>query len=117
MINLDAWKKLPPDLQAIVEHAAMANMVWSYSKANWDAIGALDRFKGAGVKESELDREAQEKIEDLCIQFMEMEAAKNPDYAKIAKSIVDYLQGADKLRRFEGRFKSGDYLKRYPAIK
>jgi TRAP-type mannitol/chloroaromatic compound transport system substrate-binding protein len=100
-----------------VEHAAMANMVWSYSKANWDAIGALERFKGAGIKESELDQEAQDKLEELCIKFMEMEATKNPDYAKIAKSLVDYLKRFDKVRGMEGRFKSGTAIKKYPEIK
>jgi TRAP-type mannitol/chloroaromatic compound transport system substrate-binding protein len=117
MINMDAWKKLPPDLQAIVEHAAMANMVWGYSKANWDAIAALEKFKAAGIKESQLDQKAQEKLEELCIKFMEMEAAKNPDYAKIAKSMVDYLKRFDRVRVMEGRFRSGTPLKKYPDIK
>ena len=89
MINMDAWKKLPPDLQAVVEQAAMANMVWSYAKANWDAMGALEKFKAAGIKESPLDQKAQEKLEELCIKFMEMESAKNPNYAKIAKSMIN----------------------------
>jgi TRAP-type mannitol/chloroaromatic compound transport system substrate-binding protein len=117
MINIDAWKKLPPDLQAIVEQAAMANMVWSYAKANWDAIAALEKFKAAGIKESQLDQKAQEKLEELCIKFMELEATKNPDYAKIAKSMVDYLKRFDKVREIEGRFKSGTPLKKYPDIK
>jgi TRAP-type mannitol/chloroaromatic compound transport system substrate-binding protein len=117
MINMDAWKKLSPDLQAIVEHAAMANMVWGYSKANWDAIAALEKFKAAGIKESQLDQKAQEKLEELCIKFMEMEAAKNPDYAKIAKSMVDYLKRFDRVRVMEGRFRSGTPLKKYPDIK
>jgi hypothetical protein len=66
---------------------------------------------------SELDAESQEKLQELCIQFMEKEAAKNPDYAKIAKSMVDYLKGFDKVRQMEGRFKSGSLLKKYPEIK
>jgi len=117
MINLDAWKKLPPDLQAIVENAAMANMVWSYSKANFDAIEAVEKFKAAGIQESRLDQEAQDKLEELCIKFMEMESGKNPDYAKIAKSIGDYLKRFDKVRDMEGRFKAGTALKTYPEIK
>ena len=117
MINMDAWKKLPPDLQAVVEQAAMANMVWSYAKANWDAMGALEKFKAAGIKESPLDQKAQEKLEELCIKFVEMESAKNPDYAKIAKSMINYLKRFDKVRDMEGRFKSGTGLKIYPEIK
>jgi TRAP-type mannitol/chloroaromatic compound transport system substrate-binding protein len=114
---MDAWKKLPPDLQAIVENAAMSNMVWVYAKSNWESIAALEKFKTAGIKESQLDQAAQDKLEELCIKYMEMEAAKNPDYAKIAKSMVDFLKGFDKVRQMEGRFKSGTALKKYPEIK
>jgi TRAP-type mannitol/chloroaromatic compound transport system substrate-binding protein len=117
MINMDVWKKLPADLKAIVETAAMSNMVWSYAKANWDSISALEKFKKAGVQDSPLDKEAQEKLEALCIQFIELEAAKNPDYAKIVKSMIDYLKGFDKVRDMEGRFRSGTSLKKYPVIK
>jgi TRAP-type mannitol/chloroaromatic compound transport system substrate-binding protein len=117
MINMDAWKKLSPDLQAIVENAAMSNMVWTYSKTNWESIAALEKFKAAGIKESHLDQKAEEKLEGLCIKFMEMEAAKNADYAKIAKSMVHFLKGFDKVRNVEGRFKCGTALKKYPEIK
>jgi len=48
---------------------------------------------------------------------MEMEAARNPDYAKIAKSMVDHLKRYDKVRELEGRFRVGTPLKRYPEIK
>ena len=51
------------------------------------------------------------------MKFMELEAAKNPDYAKIAKSMVDYLKRFDKVRDMEGRFKYGTGLKTYPEIK
>jgi TRAP-type mannitol/chloroaromatic compound transport system substrate-binding protein len=117
MINLDAWNKLSPDLQAIVQHAAMANMVWSYAKSNWDASTAVENFMKAGIQESPLDQASQEKLEELCIKYMEMEAARNPDYAKIAKSMVDHLKRYDKIRQLEGRFRVGTPLKRYPDIK
>jgi len=76
MINMDAWKKLPPDLQAVVENAAMANMVWSYAKANWDAIEASEKFKAAGIQESRLDQQAQDKLEELCTKFMKWNPVK-----------------------------------------
>ncbi|MDD5475429.1 MAG: TRAP transporter substrate-binding protein DctP, partial [Syntrophales bacterium] len=117
MINMDAWNKLPADLKAIVETAAKANMVWSYARANWDSIEALKNFKEAGIQESRLDEEAQKKIESLAIEFMEREAARNPDYAKIAKSMINYLREFDEVRNFEGRFGHGTSLSRYPDIK
>lgn len=117
MINMDAWNKLPKDLQAIVETAARANMSWSYAKANWDAIAAVKNFQKAGIKESKLDKAAQDKMESLAMQFMENESAKNPDYAKIAKSMVNYLKEFDAVRNLEGRFGAGTSLKKYPNIK
>jgi TRAP-type mannitol/chloroaromatic compound transport system substrate-binding protein len=117
MINMDAWNKLPKDLQAIVEIAAKASMSWAYAKANWDAIAAVENFKKAGIEESKLDKTAQDKLESLAIQYMEIESAKNPDYAKIAKSMVNYLVGFDTVRDLEGRFASGTSLKIYPNVK
>jgi len=116
-INMDAWKKLPPDLKAIVENAAMATMTWSYAKGNWDSIGAVERFKAAGIQITELNQEAQDKLEELCVKFMEMESARNPDYAKVAKSMVNFLKGMDTVKKLEGPFRSGSILKRYPVIK
>jgi len=117
MINMDAWKKLTPDLQSIIENAAMANMVWGYAKGNYDSIEAVKKFKQAGIIEVELDQAAQDKIENLCIEYLEKEAAKNPDYARILKSMMDYLKGFDIVRANEGRFKTGTITKRYPVIK
>jgi len=117
MINKDAWNALPDDLKAIVANACKANLIWSYAKANWNAMEALKKFKAAGIEESRLNEEAQEKIEELCMKFMEKESAKNPDYAKIAKSMVSFVKGFDEVRKVEGRFSSGTALKYYPNIK
>ncbi len=115
-INMDAWKKLPKDLQTIVEQAAMANMTWSYAKGNWDSIAAVEKFKKAGIEISELNQEAQDKLEELCAKFIEMEAARNPDYAKVAKSMVKFLKGMDTVKRLEAD-SSVILLTAYPEIK
>jgi TRAP-type mannitol/chloroaromatic compound transport system substrate-binding protein len=117
MINMDAWNKLPANIQAIVENAAKANLIYAYSKANWDGVTALENFKKAGIQESRLNEEAQQKLEELSIRFMEMESVRNPDYAKIAKSMVDYIKRYDAMRQVEGRFASGTSLRAYPDIK
>jgi TRAP-type mannitol/chloroaromatic compound transport system substrate-binding protein len=117
LINMNAWKKLPKEYQVMVENVAMANMTWSYAKGNWDSITAVDNFKKAGTQITELNQEAQDKLEELCVKFMEMESAKNPDYAKVAKSMVNFLKGMDTVKKIEGPFRSGNILKRYPEIK
>jgi TRAP-type mannitol/chloroaromatic compound transport system substrate-binding protein len=116
MINEKAWNDLPDDLKKIVETAAKANMVWSYSKANYDSMEAQKKFKEAGIKESRLDEDVQKKLESLCIEYVEKEAAKNPDYAKIAKSIFDYLKEFEGMRKMEGRFSFGTNIENYPTI-
>ena len=116
MINMDVWNKLPADLKAIVETAAQANMVWTYAKANWDNMEALENFEKAGIKESRLDQKTQDRLQELCTQYVEMESKKNPDFAKIAKSMIVYLKRFDKMRAAEGPFAFGTALKKYPVI-
>jgi len=117
LVNMDAWKKLPKEYQVMVETACQANVAWTYAKGNFDSIKAVDDFKKAGIEISELDQNAQDKLEELCVRFMELESARNPNYAKIAKSMVNYLKGMDTVKRLEGPFRSGNILKRYPDIK
>jgi TRAP-type mannitol/chloroaromatic compound transport system substrate-binding protein len=117
LINMDAWKKLPKEYQAMVEQAAMANVIWTYSKGNFDSITAVENFRKAGTEITVLDQEAQDKLEELCVKFMEEESARNPNYAKIAKSVINFLKGMDTVKRLEGPFRSGNILKRYPDIK
>ena len=101
----------------MVEQAAMANVLWTFSKGYFDSIKAVADFKAAGTEITELDQAAQDKLEELCIKFMELESARNPNYAKIAKSVVNFLKGVDTVKRLEGPFHSGNLLKRYPDIK
>jgi len=117
IINMNSWKKLPKEYQVMVENTAMANMTWSYAKGNWDSIAAVENFKKAGTQITELNQEAQDRLEELCVKFMELESTKNPDYAKIAKSVVNFLKGMDTVKKLEGPFRSGNILKRYPDIK
>jgi TRAP-type mannitol/chloroaromatic compound transport system substrate-binding protein len=117
IINMNSWKKLPKEYQAVLENAAISNMIWCYAKGNWDCVAAVENFKKAGTQFSELNQEAQDKLEELCVKFMEVESAKNPDYAKIAKSIVNYVKKMDQLKKVEGPFRSGYIMKRYPEIK
>jgi TRAP-type mannitol/chloroaromatic compound transport system substrate-binding protein len=116
MINMDVWNKLPADLKVIVETAAQANMIWTYAKANWDNMAALENFEKAGIKESRLDQKTQDRLQELCTQYIEMESKKNADFGKIAKSMIVYLQRFDKVRAAEGPFAFGTALKKYPVI-
>ena len=102
-------EEIAQDFQAIVENAAMANIIWTYAKGNFDSIRAVENFKKAGTEITVLDQEAQDKLEELCVKFMEMESARNPNYAKIAKSMVNFLKGMDTVKRHGGSLPFGEH--------
>ena len=98
----------------------MANMIWTYAKGNWDSIDGRGKLQEKReLKSAELDQEAQDKLEELCVKFMEVGIWPGiPNYAKIAKSVVNYLEGHG---HGETTWKvpsvRGTILKRYPDIK
>ena len=117
MINMDAWKKLPPDLQAIIEEAGKASVLWSYAFYEWDSIAAVKNFEDVGTIVTYLDEPAIRKIEELSMKFAEIEAAKNPDYAKVLNSMMSYLKSFEKVRKVEGIFGFGRNPTKYPEVK
>lgn len=117
MINMDAWKKLPAYLQAIVEEAGKATALWSYSYYMWKDIKATENFLKKGTTITRLDEQGIRKLEELSMKFAEMEAAKNPDYAKMLKSMMDYLHKFERVRDVYSPFSFGRNLTTYPKIK
>ncbi|MBI5967907.1 MAG: TRAP transporter substrate-binding protein DctP [Deltaproteobacteria bacterium] len=116
MINMDAWKKLPADLQAIVEAAGKATVLWHNGHSNWLDIAGTENFKKAGVIITRLSSEDLAKLEKLSVTFMEREAAKNPDYKKIVKSIMTYLKGYAPVRDWQEPFGFGRNPTIYPKV-
>jgi len=116
MINMDAWKKLPPDLQAIVEAAGKATMLWSNGHWNWLDIAGTENFRKAGHTITKLSKEDLAKLEQFSIKFMEMEAAKNPDYKKVLKSMMTYLKGYAPVRDWQGEWSFGRNPTIYPKV-
>lgn len=50
MINMDAWNKLPKDLQAILELVCYENILKNFAWSTWDSIVALEKQKAYGMK-------------------------------------------------------------------
>ncbi len=116
MINMDAWKKLTPDLQILLEQAGKATVLWSNGYFNWHDIAATDNFKKKGITITSLPKEDLKKLEELAVKFMEMEAAKNPDYKKIVKSMMTYFKGYAAVRDWQGDWAFGRNPTIYPKI-
>lgn len=116
MINMDAWKKLPPHIQTILEEAGKATVLWSNAHWNWLDIAATQNFLKAGTTVTKLGDEDLAKLEKLSVKFMEMEAAKNPDYKKMVKSMMDYMRSYSAVRDWQGAWSFGRNPTVYPKL-
>jgi TRAP-type mannitol/chloroaromatic compound transport system substrate-binding protein len=116
MINMDAWKKLPPDLKAIVEEAGKASVLWSNGHWNWLDIKGTENFIKKGTTVTKLPKEEVAQLEKMSVKFMEMEAAKNPIYKKELLSMMTYFKGYAPVRDWQGEWAFGRNPTVYPKI-
>ncbi|NWF57107.1 MAG: TRAP transporter substrate-binding protein DctP [Syntrophaceae bacterium] len=116
MINMEAWKKLPADVKSMMEVAGKATVLWSNGFGNWGDIAATENFLKKGTTVTKLGKEDLAKLEQLSVKFMEMEAAKNPDYKKILKSMMAYFKGYAPVRDWQGEWAFGRNPTVYPKI-
>jgi TRAP-type mannitol/chloroaromatic compound transport system substrate-binding protein len=116
MINLDAWKKLPDDLKAIMEEAGKATILWYNAYGNWTDVAATKAFLEKGTTVTKLPPEDLAKLEKLAVKFMEIEAAKNPDYKEMIKSMMDYMKKYEPVRDWQGEWSFGRNPTIYPNL-
>jgi len=116
MINKKSWDVLPPDLKYIVEMAAQANvaqMTAYYDNLN---IEALKKFEQAGTTVYKLSDADLRTIEKYAWEWVEQQAAKSPDYKKVAQSYFQYMKDYAKIRSYNEPFGHGRNLSSYPNI-
>lgn len=91
LISLNAWEKLPKDLQEIVKVAAMACNLESHcwSEAN-NADALEDLVKNHGVKTDVLPAEIVAKLKELTFEVLEAEAAKDPRTKKVHEAFMAF---------------------------
>ena len=91
VVNGDAWKKLPADLQAIFESAckevAMVDYLAEIEGANPDY---LQRYEKSSMQIFVLDEQSMEKISEITDRLCDGIAAKDPFAAKVLKSQRDF---------------------------
>ena len=107
MINKAAWAKLPADLKLIVEKSSIATTAYFSSWLEFSDIAAQKNFKKAGTQIFKLSDEELKIIEQHAWDYLVTEAAKNPDFHKIALSMFQFLKDFEYARNAEKPFSQG----------
>jgi TRAP-type mannitol/chloroaromatic compound transport system substrate-binding protein len=107
MINKKAFDKLPDRIKFMFKEAAMATMMWSWTYFEYSSGEYTRKFKEAGIKYSILDEATLDKMHERAYQYMIEDAAKNPDYAKIAFSQAKYFKDLEEWRTIQQPFTWG----------
>jgi TRAP-type mannitol/chloroaromatic compound transport system substrate-binding protein len=115
-INMDAWNSLPPDLQACFEDAMLAQCVESANYINNSEIEGLRKTIDYGTTITKMDDPSMVKVTGIVNGFMEDESAKNPDYAEMLKSMMDFLKSWEDVRDFQSPWGFGQNPVGYPNI-
>jgi TRAP-type mannitol/chloroaromatic compound transport system substrate-binding protein len=123
LVNLDAWKALPENYRVIFEEAAKGSLVENMAFQNVESAVATKKFLDYGVKVAkagEGDPAFWSKMEVIVKEVLEDFASKNPDYARVLKSQVDYLKTYMAWKEVTSPFHSGripESLENLPEVK
>ncbi len=98
VVNLDAWNKLPADLQAIFECAVQEwNQYWCYGD-HQENVKALSNMRNKGLELIELSATEMEKTRNLAIPIIDEYVEKNALAKKAWESQKEYLRFLGKLK-------------------
>ena len=91
-VNMDAWKELPPDLQAAFELAAgRVARDFDYEVSAGD-YGALEKIKASGVKHVTLSQADISAVRKLGLEQLDEWAGKSELAGRVVASIKAYLK-------------------------
>jgi len=93
IVNLDAWNRLPHDLQAIFEAACKeVGVVDFMSHLEGTNAEYLEKFEQYGIEIIILDTEAMERITEITNRLADEQATQDPFYARVLKSQRDFRE-------------------------
>ena len=98
IINLDAWKALPEDLKMLLylsaaEHSERLAAIYRYESAK-----ALEAYLKKGIQVSYMPESERMKLTELGWKIVDKYSAKDPDFAKGAIMLKDYLKLIGKIK-------------------
>lgn len=105
VINKDAWAKLSPADQTLVEEVARSVTIDSWIKVGVEDAKALEFFRKAGNQIIELDVKVQREARKIGLAWADKMASANPGFAKVLASQRDFekgWQGAERWRSVKG---------------
>ncbi|MCK5386214.1 MAG: TRAP transporter substrate-binding protein DctP, partial [Gammaproteobacteria bacterium] len=91
-VNQRAWKRLSPELQALVEEQVKAYSLEHYTSIQKRNVEALEKFKKSGSTVSRLSTEDVAKFRRAAIPIWFKWANKNADAKRVFKLQLDYMQ-------------------------
>lgn len=116
MINKDAWEALPDDLKEVVVQASRASTAYMSSWFEYQNIEATENFLKKGIKITSLEDSSMQKLQGIINEVLSEEAQKNPDFAKVLKSQVQYMKDFAPVRAYEKPYTFGFNPESYPEL-
>ena len=113
-INLDTWNALPDELKPLVEAACVVNSFKTFAYFEYRNIAAIKEIEEYGTEITKISPEAILELVDLTNELLENEAAKNPWFAKIAKSQYQFLKDYNTWRWMMTPFGHGMVRDKWP---
>ena len=116
MINKKAWEKLPEDVKAVIEYAAMATYTWATSRLEYNNAQCTTKFLEKGIKVTRLSDKDLAKLEDMSMDVLKELCKENPLMAKIARSQINFLKTMSQWREISTPFSYGRNIPDLPDI-
>jgi TRAP-type mannitol/chloroaromatic compound transport system substrate-binding protein len=92
LIKPATWKKLPDDLKAVVENAAIAATFEGYTRFWIDSIEYNKKIEEYGIITTKLSKEDQALTRKLGMEIIEEKAAKDPFFRKVWESQKAFIE-------------------------
>lgn len=109
VVNQDAYDELPPDLQAILAAAALADASDTTAQFEYFNAVAMQQLKEAGVEFLTFPDDVVAALRDASAEVMAEQAAANPDFVKVQESYNAYL---DLARDYAGSVNGPSLMQR-----
>jgi TRAP-type mannitol/chloroaromatic compound transport system substrate-binding protein len=92
LIKTKSWKELPPDLQAIVEAAAMKATIQGYSNFWMETMVADQKLRELGIVTTKLSKADQAKTRKITFEILEDLSKQDAFFAKVWNSQKEFIK-------------------------